>query len=211
MRSICEAAGQRRYLVLVCRPDGFRRTTGRFRNYRGPSATTGTELTFMDELIPGRVYTDEEIDALHPSQRPSPQQPYGYDAAAPKQGVGHSRRSALGERWCPYCQTPLEGSGGSCAPCKVRREKTLERQRGGGPTRVPTANGTGTASRDRDRDLIHLLDQVDEMSRVIAVASAHLNRQGGIRKSKVEEMFMACKDVILAAEQVRDRNRPARP
>lgn len=66
------------------------------------------------------------------------------------------------------------------------------------------ASGT---QRENHRDIENLLDAIDEMARVIGVASAMQNRGGGLKAQQTEDMFFACKDVMVAADPLRRRLR----
>lgn len=52
--------------------------------------------------------------------------------------------------------------------------------------------------------LDQLLQAVDEMSRVVALTSAYQRNGRHLKKVHVEDMFMACKEVMVMAEAVRD-------
>lgn len=149
---------------------------------------------------PGDTFTDEQVSALDKTHQPWPLEPFPYNQPAPRQGQPLSRRSSLGERWCPFCQTVLEAHHRACPPCRAVRETTMERSRGGRVLPVVTAEDNEQVA----ANVRALLDAIDEMSRVIGVASAHQNVRGRLNKSQVDDMFMACKTVMVMAEPVRE-------
>ena len=157
-------------------------------------------------LDAGREYSDEEVRALSGDRRPKPVEPYGYNQPATGQGQGLSRRSDFGDKWCPFCQTPLDRSSRqqSCATCKPVRDRTLEEQRGGSPGRPLLATGT---QRENHRDIEQLLDSIDEMSRVIGTAYAMRYRNGGLKAEHAEDILVAAKDVMVSSDPLRRRLR----
>lgn len=160
-----------------------------------------------DALRVGHVYADAELEALDENRRPVPLVPYNYAAPAPRQGVGNTRRSAYGDKWCAYCQRPLARTwrGGACEPCRERREEVREAQRAGSPP--PRVPGSPEASRQNYRDIQDLLDAVERLSQVVGVASAMRYRNGGMKPDDAEDMLVACKDVMVAADPLRRRLR----
>ena len=88
----------------------------------------------------------------------------------------------------------------ACPECKTAREEYTDSHaaRNGVPVLEPQVE---------DRDLDALIRAVDEMSRVIGLASAHQNTRGQLPKSRIEDMFMACKQVIMAADPIRNELR----
>lgn len=140
--------------------------------------------------------TDAEVSELPQDRQPHPFEPYRINHPAPGRGQGLKRRSMRGDRWCPYCQTLLAPRKQACPPCKVARDEFNDSHpgRNGVPVLEPQVE---------DRDLDRLISAVDEMSRVIALASAHQNTRGQLPKSRIEDMFMACKEVIMAADPIR--------
>lgn len=157
-------------------------------------------------LDAGREYSDEEVRTLDEGRQPEPFDPYGFNEPAPAQGQGLSRRSGFGDKWCPFCQTPLDRSSRqqSCATCKPVRDRTLEQQRGGSPGRPLLATG---AQRENHRDIEQLLDAIDEMSRVIGTAYAMRYRNGGLKAEHAEDVLVAAKDVMVSADPLRRRLR----
>lgn len=144
----------------------------------------------------GREYTDEEVRALPSDRQPRPVEPFGYNHPAPGRGQGLKRWSTRRDRWCPFCQTPLDVSQRACDTC--------------GPIRRGTVRETVQPQSDEDTEAEDLavqavLDAVDQMSQVIALASGHKNRRGQIPASLQEDMFMTCKDVIIAADNLKRR------
>lgn len=161
----------------------------------------------LDALQAGRRYSDAQVESLDQNRRPKPVKPFNYDAPAPRQGVGLSRRSAYGDKWCAFCQTPLARSarGGSCEPCRGVREEVRERLRGGSP--VPAVPASSEARAQNLRDIQNLLDAVERMSQVVGIASAMRYRNGGMKRVDAEDMLVACKDVMVAADPLRRRLR----
>lgn len=157
-------------------------------------------------LDAGREYSDEEVRTLDEGRQPEPFDPYGFNEPAPAQGQGLSRRSGFGDRWCPFCQTPLDRSSRqqSCANCKPVRDRTLEQQRGGAPGRPLLASGT---QRENHRDIEQLLDAIDEMGRVIGTAYAMRYRNGGLKAVHVDDILVAAKDVMVSSDPLRRRLR----
>lgn len=147
-------------------------------------------------LVPGRELDDAEVSALPLDRQPQPFEPYRVSHPAPGRGRGLKRRSSRGDRWCPFCQTLLESGLRACPGCKKARDDYMDSHPASNPAPAETVEYG-------DNDLRSLIGAVEEMSRVIAFASAHQNTRGTLRKSQVEDMFMACKEVIVAAEPIR--------
>ena len=147
-------------------------------------------------LEPGIELTDQQVATLPEDRKPHPYEPYRINHPAPGPGRGLKRRSRRGDRWCPYCQTLLPPRRQACHACKDARDDYMDSHpaRSGLPVLEPQVE---------DRDLDRLISAVDEMSRVIALSSAHQNTRGQLPKSRIEDMFMACKEVIMAADPIR--------
>lgn len=153
-----------------------------------------------------REYGDDEVRALPKARHPDPSEPFPLNAPAQARGQGNTRRSQVGDRWCPYCQTPLRGSRQSCARCHPIRNDLVTSGR-----LQPSADGGQAADPTViDQMVSQLLDAVDEMSRVVALASAHQHNGRRLGKTQVEDMFMACKEVMVVADILR-RERNERP
>jgi hypothetical protein len=187
----------------------------------------------IEALQVGRRYSGADIEALEEKRRPRPAEPFTFDAPAPRQGVGNTRRSEYGDKWCAYCQTPLARScrGGTCDECRDTRDEVRERLRGGSRAFVSSAvEGSATplaasstsvaagraghtsavASDARQQnwdDLQSMLDAVSRLSEVVGMASAQRYRNGGMKSEDVEDMLFACKDVMVAADPLRRRLR----
>ena len=146
-----------------------------------------------------REHSDDEVRALPKERRPDPFDPYPLNAPARGRGHGNTRRSLSGDRWCPYCQTPLRGNRQSCERCHPIRREMVDSGRLQEPDEIDqTVN---------DQMLVQLLDAVDEMSRVVALASAHQHNGRRLGKAQVEDMFMACKEVMVLSDILRrERN-----
>lgn len=154
--------------------------------------------------LEAREYEDAEVMALPERLRPRPFEPFPYNAPAERQGQGNGRKSLTGQRWCPYCQTPLiNRTKQSCEVCFPIRNETVSNRRP-----LPASPAPDPAQRDRvEQALDQLLTAVDEMSRTIALASAHQHGGRTLKKNIVEEMFMSCKEVIVMADTLRrERN-----
>lgn len=166
----------------------------------------------------GRQYSDADIEALDPSRRPEPRQPYRFDARAPGRGRGHTRRSAYGDKWCAYCQTPLARAwnSGACSDCRETRDQVRERLRSGArssdPATAAHAGHTPAAQSGEGnqnyQDVQNMLDAISRLSEVVGMASAQRYRNGGMKSEDVEDMLFACKDVMVAADPLRRRLRP---
>lgn len=85
-------------------------------------------------------------------------------------------------------------------PCKRARADFNDSHpdRGRQPDTTPQAT---------DYDLNFLIDAVDEMSRIVALASAYQRLRGPLAQHQIEDMFGACKTVIVAAEPIRTQLR----
>ena len=164
-------------------------------------------MSSLETLEVGRLYSDDEVGALDENRQPQPLSPFNYDAPAPRQGVGLTRRSAYGDKWCAYCQRPLDRTsrGGSCESCRGTREEVRERLRAGSP--ASASPSSPEAGRQNYRDILHLLDAVEHLSQVVGVASAMRYRNGGMKAEDAEDMLVACKDVMVAADPLRRRLR----
>lgn len=162
----------------------------------------------LDDMQTGRIHSDDEVESLDENRQPQPFRPYTYDAPAPGRGAGLSRRSPYGDKWCAFCQTPLARSarGGSCEPCRARREEVRERVRRGSP--VPEGVPSPEERRRNRRELDGLLRAVEQLSRVVGTSSAMRYRNGGMKAEDVEDMLVACKDVMVAADPLRRRFGP---
>jgi hypothetical protein len=155
--------------------------------------------------LEAREHSDEEVKALPEERQPEPFDPWPLNAAAPQQGQGHGRRSLSGDRWCPYCQTPLVTTLQSCPRCHpVRRDLVTSGRLVPAQTATPSDPGALDAALDQ------LLDAVDEMARVVALASAHQHNGRTLKKEHVENMFMACKEVMVMADGVHDERKRLR-
>jgi hypothetical protein len=164
------------------------------------------DMPTIDTLTPEREYTDDEVRALHLNRQPTPFDPFAYNHPAPGPRRALSRKSGYGDRWCAFCQTPLgTARGQSCSVCKVLREDTMERLRGAAPSPAPP--DPSAHEHEDTRDLQNLLQSINEMSRVIGVASAMQNRGGGLKKPQTDDMFAACKDVMVRADAIHRRLR----
>lgn len=161
-----------------------------------------------DTLRSGRKHSDEEVEALHPNRRPIPLRPFDYSHPAPRQGAGLTRRSEYGDRWCAFCQTPMDRSSraGSCDPCKDRRNEIRDRLRNGAP---PATASQPEARQQNLHDIQNMLDAIERLSQVVGTASAQRYRNGGMKPDDVEDMLFACKDVMVAADPLRRRLRSA--
>jgi hypothetical protein len=170
----------------------------------------------IEALQVGRQYSDADIGALDPNRRPHPPQPFGFDAPAPGRGQGNTRRSLYGDKWCAYCQTPLPRSwnSGACEDCRETRDLVRERVRSSARSSAATASHAGhpAAARNGDslqnyQDVQRMLDAVNRLSTVVGMASAQRYRNGGMKSDDVEDMLVACKDVMVAADPLRRRMR----
>lgn len=144
-----------------------------------------------------REHDDNEVRALPAERHPVPFEAFGYNQPALRRGQGLSRKSLTGDRWCPFCRTPLLSARQSCERCHPIRLEAV--QQGLVKPDPPESPDQGFEA----ENLAHLMRSIDEMSRVIGVSSAHQNRSGGLSGAQVEDIFMACKDVMVAADPVR--------
>lgn len=147
--------------------------------------------------LEAREYENKEVRALPAERQPQPFEWFGLNEPARGRGQGLSRKSLTGDRWCPFCQTPLLTARQSCEKCHPIRLAAV--QQGLVQPDPPETRDQGPEA----DDLAHLMRSIDEMSRVIGVSSAHQNRSGGLSGAQVEDIFMACKDVMVAATPVR--------
>lgn len=146
--------------------------------------------------LDARDYDDDEVRALPAERQPDPFEPFPLNAPARGRGQGNTRRSLAGDRWCPYCQTPLNGNRQSCARCHpIRQDLVTSGRLQEQPEEVDQAA--------IDQMLTQLLDAVDDMARVVALASAHQHNGRRLGKTQVEDMFMACKEVMVFADALR--------
>ena len=148
------------------------------------------------EPLENREYDEDEVQALPRSRQPRPFDPISLSAGGTGRGKGHLRKSLAGDRWCPYCHTPLFTAQQSCDVCYPVRSNLVR------------AGGLEEPSEEVDprlleQSMVELLNAVDEMSRVVGISNAHRNRGNGLGKEQVEDMFTVCKDVMLAAERIR--------
>ncbi|MDP3950820.1 hypothetical protein [Microbacterium sp.] len=150
-----------------------------------------------------REHSDDEVRALAEERQPHPFEPLPYDAPARAQGQGHVRRSLAGDRWCPYCQTPLSGTRQSCTRCHPIRQDLVAT----GRLQQPSNDSQPAQT---DQAITQLLNAVDEMARVVALASAHQHNGRRLGKQQIDDMFMASKEVMVLADQLR-RERDGNP
>jgi hypothetical protein len=183
----------------------------------------------IEALQVGRPYSDADIQALEPKRRPRPPEPFPFDAPAPRRGVGNTRRSAYGDKWCAYCQTPLAPSwrSGTCDDCRDTRDEVRERLRGAPRASAFASSAASSpaglsaavaraghaspapseAGRQNYEDIQNMLDAVSRLSEVVGMASAQRYRNGGMKSEDVDDMLVACKDVMVAADPLRRRLR----
>ena len=148
-------------------------------------------------LTRGRRYAPSEVRRLHPDRQPVPLEPYRLDEPAPGQGQGHRRTSGDGTiRWCPYCDTVLQTRARACDDCRPRRTQVMA-------TRPRDRSVTPVENPER-ANLVILLESVDRMSAVVGRASAQLNK-GELRARLLEDWFGASKEVMVAADALRER------
>lgn len=143
-----------------------------------------------------RPHDDDEVRALPKTRQPQPFEQFSLAAPANGQGAGLSRKSPAGDRWCPFCQTPLGRQKQACMVCQPVRQQNVRRGNIEAPAPAPP-------SPVPDEHLQHLLKAIDELSRVIGMASARQNKNGGLKPEQTEEMFFACKDVMVATDPIR--------
>lgn len=175
-----------------------------YRNYRHlPANYRDGHMPTHDSIEWDREYSDAELESLHEDRRPQPTRPFAITAPAPGQGTGLVRRSARDDKWCPFCQTALNPTARaqSCARCRPQRERALDRARNQPAASVPSPGAQNL------RDIQNLLDAIDEMSRVVGVASSMRYRNGGMKSEDAEDMLIACKDVMVASSPLRRRLR----
>jgi hypothetical protein len=196
-----KSAGHCASRASTARLDLPRTSTNNYRNL--PEPTGDGEAHVL--LEPGREYTDEEARGLPVERQPQPFDPYALSHPAPGRGQGLKRRSMHGDRWCPFCQTPLGRGEQSCTECRPAREAVI-----GGLSNRPASASNSSQSQSQsqtlpdDQPLEVLLAAIDEMSRVVGMVSAQQNR-GRIKKQHIDEWFFACKDVIVQADTLRRR------
>lgn len=159
-----------------------------------------------DNIEVGREYTEAEVTALHEDRRPQPLRPFAINTPAPRQGRGLMRRSTHGDKWCPYCNTPLNTAlrAQSCERCRPGRERALDRLR----HENAAAEAPPSASQQNFSDIQRLLTTIDELTRVVGVAYSMRARNGGMSAEHSMDILVASKDVTVASDALRRRVRP---
>jgi hypothetical protein len=157
-----------------------------------------------ENVVVGRLYTDSEVAQLQQDWQPDPVRPYAIDRPAPGRGVGHTRVSSnTRAKWCAYCQTPINKAlrAKSCGVCAPLRVAAVERMR-------TSAAPGGMSNQERDRrNVMALLQAVDELTGAVGLALAHRNSENGMRKRNVDDLLYATKKVVVAADAVRGGGR----
>jgi hypothetical protein len=148
-----------------------------------------------------REHDDDEVRVLPKERQPRPFEPYGLNAPARGQGQGLSRRSPTGDRWCPFCQTPCSGSG-SRAGAVIRFDLRTCSRAGC----KPSHRRRRAKSRWMNWEILS-----PSLTRCRASSASHPpTRTGrGLSGAQVEDIFMACKDVMVASDAIRRTRRTA--
>ncbi len=151
----------------------------------------------------GKKMTNQQVRALPDENQPVQFEPFGLTHPAPGRGVGLKRLSPSNDRWCPFCQTVLGTRQRSCARCQPQRDALVDGRRV-----PPSDSAPASAEPEIDHAVRGLVDAIDEMARVVAMASAYGNRRT-LTKRQVEDMFAACKEVMVQADPLRRKLRDA--